>query len=143
MAGKGNSTIIDGKIVHKKCPTINNKKKEQDPNKLALIEEVYRQFSLYAKGYIKEGGFNHYKLLNQINKLHEEGFSYQEQMYALNKIVKEQNGFYGYTAVVNNIHSIISKKRMKDNIKKDSCKNNNKDVVFDLSKILKGGDDEW
>lgn len=143
MAGKSNSTIVDGKLVHKKCPTTNKKPKQKDPDKQLLIEEVYNQFALYAKGYVKDSGFNHYKLLGQIQKLYDDGFSYKEQLYALKKVVKEQNGFYGYTAVVNKIGSIIARKRVKDGIKRKAEKQKQEPVTFDLSKLLKEGDDEW
>lgn len=140
-----NAVIVDGHVCHRKCPNSQPvKPKQQDPDKKLLIDEIYNQFALHAKGYIKDnGGFNHMKLLGQIEKLHDNGYSYTEQLYALNKVVESQGGFYGYTAVVNKIASIIARKRLEDEVKQKAENHKQETVSFDLGKLMKESDDEW
>lgn len=136
-----NATIIDGVICHKKCPEA--RKKPVDPNKKLLIDEIYHQFETNAKGYILNTGFNHYKLLNQIKVLCERGYSYQDQLYALKKVVESQDGFYGYTSVVNQISRIIVQKRKRDELLSNIQKTKQEKVVFDANKFMEGDDNEW
>lgn len=136
-----NAVIVDGQVCHRKCP--NSKPVKTDPWKKALIEEVYNKFNNNAKGYIATTGFNHYKLLGQIKKLHELGYSYQDQLYALRKVVESQDGFYGYTSVVNQISRIIAHKRKREEVLESTKKKQQQEVSFDLGKLMKESDDEW
>lgn len=140
IAGKGNSTIVDGELVHKKCP---RKSKPQDPNKKLLIDEVYTQFETNAKGYVVDRGFNYFKLMKQIDTLYELGYSYQDQLYALKKVIEGQGGFYGYTSVVNQIPRIIAQKRKRDEVLEQVHNSKHEEVKFDFNKFMESGDDEW
>lgn len=136
----GNAVVVGDTVIHKRCPT---NKSKPDPDRKILIDEVYNQFNINAKGYIADSGFNHYKLLNQIKTLYEHGYSYQEQLYALKKVVEKQNGFYGYTSVVNQISRIIAKKRKRDELLESAQHNKHQEDTFDVSKFMDGGDYEW
>lgn len=139
---KSNFILLDGnKPAHKKCPSAH--KSKLDPDRKILIDEVYNQFNTNAKGYIADSGFNHYKLLNQIKTLYEYGYSYQEQLYALKKVVEKQNGFYGYTSVVNQISRIIAQKRKRDELLESAQYSKHQEDTFDVSKFMDGGDYEW
>lgn len=145
VAGRGNSTIVDGVLVHKRCPN-SNKNKTQEPDmkdKKELIEAIKVHLALRPKGYVVETGLNFMKVFGQIRQLKDKGYSYKEQLYALDKVVEKQGGFYGYTSVVNNIDVIIIRKREQDRIKKEIETKKSKDILFDPSRIMESGDDEW
>lgn len=137
-----NYIIVDGELVHKKCP-ISKPKPKADPSKNELIKAVYDYYATCARGYIVENGFNRYKLLNQIKQLYEQGYSYEDQHYALDKVVKMQDGFWGYTAVVNKIDCIIAKKREKDKVKESIAKHKVTQQPLDLSSLVIDEDEEW
>lgn len=141
MPSGNNCIIVDGTLVHKKCPTAT--KKKSDPSKNELIKAIYDYYAECPRGYIVENGFNKYKLLTQIKQLYEQGYSYEDQHYALDKVVEMQNGFWGYGAVVNKIDCILAKKHKIDEVKKSVANHTVTQQPFDLSKLILDEEDEW
>lgn len=113
-----NSTIVDGQLVHKKCPTERKKvlseSETHDFKRLtALIDNYLKQC---PRGYIAEHGINWGKTTQLIKKLKNQGYSYSDQMYVLNKVVLQQHGFWGYGAVENNIAVMIGARDRKEKL---------------------------
>lgn len=138
-----NWVVNDCVLIHKKCPK--NKKpklsKEESQELLSLKNRVSYWLETKPKGYVVDTGLNFIKVSLQISQLKEQGYSYKEQLYALDEVVKQQGGFYGYTSVVNNIHGIIAKKREHDRLLEQSKKSKQETIGFDLGKLLNEGDD--
>lgn len=141
----GNNYIVtdDSKIIHKHCPKEPKSAVEEQESRelVALRDKIKYYLDTCPLGYLAESPrINWVKCNNQIKDLCEQGYSYEEQLYALNSIVKSMNGFFGYTAVVNRIENVISAKRARQ-----------KELVevevqekpsFDLSKLLNQRE-EW
>lgn len=140
-----NAVIIDGKVCHKVCPTKNTRKLSDKENEEyhQLLDAIHWQLRNNPKGYIVTSGMNFKKVTNQIKKLKDNGYSYKDQLYALKKTVERQNGFYGYTSVVNSIDVIIGQLRKRESVLKDIKSSHQEEIVFDASKIMESGDDEW
>lgn len=143
---KTNMIIVDGQVVHKKCPTGKPEPKlstEEYKEWQELLDAIARELALHAKGYVVNSGLSWEKVGRQIKALKEKGYTYKDQFFALGETVKKQDGFYGYTAVVNNIDAIMIKKKEQERIKQEIKAKKQSDIAFDLSKIMKGSDDEW
>ena len=150
MSGKNYKYIDKDKTiaVHIHCPktkTKNNWSDEEKADRKLLLDEVNNQLAFNAKGYVATSGLNWFGLNNQIKNLLEQGFSFKDQLYALKEVVKLQDGFYGYGAVVNNIHAIMLRKQKKDSelerIQHQQIEQ--PQVEFDLSKMMDEGEEEW
>ena len=145
VAGRGNSTIVDGKLCHKVCPTTKSQKpklsKEESADRKLLLDTVAEYLVTCPRGYVKESGLNFTKVSVQVGKLKNDGYSYKDQLYALHEVVKMQNGFWGYTSVVNNIYGIMKKKHEYDKVVEQSKVE--QVVEFDLTMVMKESDDEW
>lgn len=138
-----NYIIKDGVAVHKTCPQSKPKLSVQEKQDLLTLKNrISYWLEIKPKGYVATTGLNFTKLSVQIGKLKQQGYSYQDQLYALDKIVEKQDGFYGYTAVVNNIAGIIAKKREYDKAIKKSKDIKQSTIKFDLNKLL-AEEDEW
>ena len=134
--------------VHIHCPktkTKNNWSDEEKADRKLLLDEVNNQLAFNAKGYVATSGLNWFGLNNQIKNLLEQGFTFKDQLYALKEVVKLQDGFYGYGAVVNNIHAIMLRKQKKDNelakLQSQSVKQTSSS--FDLTQLMKEDEEEW
>lgn len=145
IPSKGNFVLVGGQPIHKKCPKDSKSKlsKEESTDRKVLLEKVSEYLVSCPKGYVAESGLNFTKLSVQIGKLKKDGYSYKDQLYALNEVVKMQNGFWGYTAVVNNIYGIMKKKHDYDKVIEQSKTKTEQVVEFDLGTFMKESDDEW
>ena len=150
MSGKNYKYIDEDKTiaVHIHCPktkTSSNWSDEEKADRKLLLDEVNNQLAFNAKGYVATSGINWFGLNNQIKNLLEQGFSFKDQLYALKEVVNLQDGFYGYGAVVNNIHAIMLRKQKKDSelerIQHQQIEQ--PQVEFDLSKMMDEGEEEW
>lgn len=140
----GKNWIVNGDaLIHKKCPKDSKPKlsKEESQDLSSLKDRISYWLQVKPKGYVVETGLNFMKVSMQIKKLKDQGYSYKEQLYTLDAIVEQQGGFYGYTAVVNNISGIIAKKREHDRILEQSKASKQTTISFDLGKLLSEGDD--
>lgn len=146
LRASGNNWVVnDGVLYHKKCPKAKKKLSQQESkDRKLLIDTIADYLVKCPKGYIAESGtLNFMKVSNQIKKLVEDGYNYTDQLYALHEVVKLKNGFWGYTSVVNNIETVMAKKRHMDKIRESMTRPREQDVKFDLAKMLKESDDEW
>ena len=112
-----NFIVVEGVIMHKKCPA--EKMSEEDAKYYQQIKDqlkIYSTSHKYCKNdYIKKYGFNWARTCQRIKELTKKGFSYEEILYTLHQVVMEQDGFYGFGAVVNNIERIVERrKKQKD-----------------------------
>ena len=118
------------------------------------VDKSYRELTnriryhekLHGSEWVRQSkGLNFKKIANQIKELKDKGYSYQDQLYALDYLVGYSNDtFYGYTHVCNNIDWIMEKKRQHD--KKVEQIQNKKDSpvqeqTYDLSSMLESEDD--
>ena len=136
---------MDGEYVHVKCPS------EKKPNKDLMDQSLYRQLMDRVKyhqinnasGYVLTSGVNYKAVANKVKALKNEGYSYEDQLYALDEVVELQNGFCGYGAVVNNIIRIIANRDKKqEQIGKIENKDDSTEIKFDFD--LSSVDDyEW
>lgn len=139
-----NWVVNDGVLIHKKCPKKTIKlSAEESRDRKKLLDEITNMLAFKAKGYVVETGLNWMKVNMQIKQLKDKGHSYADQLYALEQVVILQNGFYGYTAVVNNIDSIMLKKHERDRVAQESLAKPKQTIEFDLSKFINEGDDDW
>lgn len=137
-----NYVIKDGTTIHKKCPTDKVKlSTEEKQDLLSLKNRISYWLEIKPRGYVAQTGLNFMKVNVQIKKLKDDGYTYKEQLYALDKIVEKQDGFYGYTAVVNSIAGVIAKKREFDKALIKSKETKQTNINFDLSKLLTEEDD--
>ena len=137
---------IDGetKYVHKRCPK--RKAKITDPQELhdykALIAEINNQLKTNPKGNIETSGLNFKKVIRQIKELKDAGYSYSAQLYALKEVVHKQGGFYGYTAVCNNIAIVMGERERREKALQ-SIKEYQAEQEYDLSVFIKEDDYDW
>lgn len=118
------------------------------------VDKVYRELTSRIRYHekinpsewvAKSQGLNFKKIANQIKMLKEKGYSYSDQLYALDYLVSYSNNtFYGYTHLVNNIDWIMEKKRQND--KKieqvQNAKNEpTQERIYDLTSMIESGDD--
>lgn len=131
-----NACLVDGVLTHKKCPIPKKKLPPEESKALkALRERITYQVTYHAKGYVKESGMNWMRVNRLIKELKNKGYSYDDQLIALDETVKIQGGFYGYGAVRNNIDKIIYRKRKKEEVMESSKPlelNHPKTEQFDL-----------
>ena len=84
---------------------------------------------------------------SQIKTLKDKGYSYEDQLYALEETVKAKEGFWGYSSVLNNIGWIISKRNEKlkkqEQIKKIAKNDKAAQQIYDLSDMIKEDNDKW
>ena len=136
-------TNKDGIWVHKKCP---QPKKITDPAEKEayrlLRENIVNYVAFHAQGFIAERGINWMNVNVMIKKLKDDGFSYEDQSFALDEVVKMQKGFWGYGAVKNNIEAIILKRDKKAEVQEKVVK---ADVPKPIVKKWKKKEDkfEW
>ena len=111
-----------------------------------LTNRIRYHEKLHGSEWVRQSkGLNFKKIANQIKELKDKGYSYEDQLYALNYIVEHSNNvFFGYTHVCNNIDWIMEKKRQHD--KKVEQLENAKNTpvqeqTYDLSSMLESEDD--
>jgi len=144
LTESNNWTEKNGKYYHKKCPA--KKDVLSDDEKLeyrALTDRIKYHFDNNASEFIIDKGVNYKYLTPKIKKLKEEGYSYNDQIYALDKIVEIQGGFSGFGSVVNNISRLISERDRAEKLLKEVEINKNDGEIrfnFDLGKE---NDYEW
>lgn len=142
---KGNATIINSYVCHKKCPTDSNKLSEYEKEKYDLLK---KKISYYAstcpRGHISEKPMNFKYAMIIVSKMKERGFTYDDIIYALDKVVELQNGFWGMGAVDNRIEVVIDKRnKLQEKQKRAEQTNESKEKVYDLSDMIKDKEDEW
>ena len=140
-----NWKIVDGKTRHIKCPSSANRlKKEEGEKYKELMNRITYHLNVNPAGYVKDTGLNFRKVANQIKQLKDKGYSYEDQLYALDECVKAKDGFWGYTSVCNNISWIIDKRnKLYEKQKRAEQANESKEKVYDLSDMIKDKEDEW
>lgn len=141
----GSNWVLNGDtLVHKKCPKDTKPKltKEESQDLLSLKNRISYWLETKPKGYVAETGLNFMRVGKQIKSLKDQGYSYKDQLYALDEIVKKQGGFYGYTAVVNSISGTMAKKNERDRALEKSKASKQTAIGFDLGKLL-SGEDDW
>lgn len=123
--GKNKNFIsVDGVLYHKKCPTekknVLSEEEKVAWNNLrdAINSYIERDRKRSKSEYVRERGFNWQKIMKMIKQLKADGYSYEEQEYALHKVVAMNGIFIGYQVVVNNIAEIISLKQKTEHIEK-------------------------
>ena len=145
----GNNWVENnGKLYHKKCPVYTNKLNEDDKKSYNLLKE---KISYYAatcpRGYISEKPMNFKYAMSIVSKMKDRGFSYDDIIYALDKVVELQEGFWGMGAVDNRIEVIISKRNDKlkkqEQIKKIANNDKAAQQIYDLSDMIKEDNDKW
>lgn len=137
-----NFIMVDGKPYHKKCPTPKQRlSKEESEMYKKLINGIAYYLKFKPKGYVVDTGLNFKKVINQIKQLKDRGYSYEDQIYTLDKVVEMHDGFYGYTSVVNNIDMIMAKKRVAEQQQKRMVQVEKEEVIFDLGKLIDSGED--
>ncbi len=136
----------DGIYVHKKCPSSKNKMTEEESIAYkALTDRVIYHFNNNANSFIKDKGVNFPYLTKRIKELKTQGYCYQDQLYALDRIVDIQGGFGGYGHVINNISRIITERDKQEQIKaefKNDIKNKPEEVKFSFD-LGSETDFEW
>ena len=103
----GNNWVENnGKLYHKKCPKEKLSDEESEKYK-QLMDRITYHLNVNPRGYVCETGLNFKKVAIQIKTLKDKGYSYEDQLYALEETVKAKDGFWGYSSVLNNIGWII------------------------------------
>lgn len=107
-----NSFINENGIYsHKKCVGRLNDDEKKDYKSLKNKIQWYidtQNKNIHVKS------FNWFNINSKIKELRADGYTYKEIEYALDVVVRQMDGFYGFGAVVNRIYPIIEKKRKKD-----------------------------
>lgn len=139
-----NVTIVDGFIVHKKCPKGKGSLSDQDKADYKELMATIKKLCIERpQGVYKEGlELNMRVVACKIKELINKGYTYKDIIYAQNVIVEKQDGFWGFGAVVNNIDSIIAKRDKKEERKTTLKKHTSEQIHVDLSKMLES-EDEW
>lgn len=141
----------DGKyiMVHKKCPKDKDKMSKSDKIALSnLMNQILYYRTTCPKGYIAEGKFSGKGALYSVKQLYEDGYSFEDQLYALDEIVKSQKGFWGVGALKNNIKETLFKRDLEQkrkNKKQELEKKleQTKEQKTDLSYFVQDDDFEW
>lgn len=135
---------MHGEYAHVKCPGVVEAVLDDDERKQyrALTDRIKYHHENNAAGYVLTQGVNYKNLTPKIKQLKDDGYSYEDQIYALDKTVELQNGFIGYGSVVNNIVRIIAERgKQKDIVAKTEIgKTDEVKFKFDLGK---NDDYEW
>ena len=132
-----NIVSVDGVLYHKKCPT-ERKAVLSDEEKIAwnnlrdaINEYIERDRKRNKSEYVRMNGFNWQKIMKMIKQLKADGYSYEDQEYALHKVVAMNGIFIGYQVVVNRIAEIMSvKQKVEEAEKKAEVKK--KPLVFNI-----------
>ena len=139
-----NWKLVDGKPRHIKCPTGKPRLSVDDSKKYRqLMDRITYHLNINPRGYIKDTGLNFKKVANQVKDLKSRGYSYDDQLYALDECVKVKNGFWGYSSVVNNISWIIDRRNQIEAKKKKAKQSVVEQKTYDLSDMIKEKEDEW
>lgn len=115
-----NFVSVDGVLYHKKCPTerkaVLSEEEKVAWNNLrdAINSYIERDRKRSKSEYVRTNGFNWQKIMKMIKQLKADGYSYEDQEYALHKVVAMNGMFIGYQVVVNHISEVISIKRKMD-----------------------------
>lgn len=129
-------------LVHIKCPTYPLASDGKDYFK--LMDRIEYHMINNARGFLAENTkINYNKLYGQIRRLKDKGYSYEEQLYALDKTVEEMNGFWGYKCVCDRADVIIGRKRKKDKVIEECNQHKVAQQPFDLSSIVIDDEEEW
>jgi hypothetical protein len=110
-----NIRIIDGVVAHKKCPK--PKMTEQESYEYKLLTDRIKYYIVSKpsdKG--RKTGYNWANITNKIKQLKQQGYTYMDMLYTLEEVIKIQGCFWGFGAVVNNIDSIMYRKREAEKI---------------------------
>lgn len=108
---KGNSALLDGQVVHKKCPSKKPKLSEEEKEKLNELKECIEWMAVKH-----EKPTNWALISKQIKDMKEEGYNYEDQLEALKYTYKvDGDVFWGYGRTRKFIaHALYHKKREQD-----------------------------
>ena len=139
-----NVMIVDDQYVHKKCPSTGLTKEEKEQRR-KLVDRI--SYHIINNPCEPNKQFNWMRINVLIKRLKDMGYSYEEQLYTLDKVVAKQNNkFWGYGAVENNIAGIVFNKRKTDALAKEMKsklkKENKQKERMSKSKIL-DDDIDW
>ena len=117
VCGKGlqttakNSVFNSGVWSHKRCPS---REKKMTPEEIKAKRDLTDRIQLLAIKH--DRSLNWFMITGQIKKLLEEGYSYDEQLYALNYVYdKDDSEFWGYGRVAKFVeHARAHKKKMEE-----------------------------
>lgn len=145
---KGNFVLLDNdKPAHKKCPCKNEKHKmtkEESASYKKLLSKIKYYATEKPMGILKERPMNFAYATKIVKEMHDRGFSYDEILYSLDKVVDMQGGFWGVGAVNNRIDCIIERKRK---INEFTSKQHNivkqQPMPMDLSKLMDEESEDW
>lgn len=111
LTSSKNAIFNSGVWSHKKCPS---KQKKMSPEEAMVKRELTDRIQFLA---IKHDKCLNWSLIsNQIRQLYEEGYNYEEQLYALNYVYeKDGDEFWGYGRIRKFVeHARAHKKKMDE-----------------------------
>lgn len=137
-------------MVHKKCPNIKPQMPKDEKIALSnLLNQVVIYKTTCPKGYVAQGKFNGKNVQSTVKRLYDMGYSFEDQLYALDEIVKEQGGFWGIGALENNIREVLYKRDLaeeRQSQKEELIKelgDKPEEQIQDLEFFIKDNDFEW
>ena len=116
MDNNKNAILMDGQYCHKRCPVPKTPPEEQQALKSLKDRITFHIVYNNRNETAMVKGFNWANINNKIKQLREEGFTYADMEYALDEVVKQQEGFWGFGSVVNNIRPIMERKRKQEQL---------------------------
>ena len=134
-----NCRIIDGQLVHKKCPKPKLSKQDSE-ELLSLKNAIFDYASRVPRGYMVGRSLNWERIMNEIGVMHNKGYSYSEIEYALHEVIKEMDGYWGIGALTKRIDFIVGKKR---NIEQKTKMYKDKQVQQDIVDLRDLIDNDW
>ena len=150
MLTKSNWVSVGDGFIHKKCPKKKNRMSDEDLVEYNSLKDKIKYYAVQCpRGVIAERTMNFQYAMSMVKQMFDDGYTYSDIEYALNVVVKEQDGFWGIGAVKNRIDVIIQKRDNNAKIVKKLAQKEVKkeEVSFDLIKLLgddgNGEDDEW
>lgn len=114
-----NYILVGGYYEHKKCP---NPPTESELSEKEDLKALRKRISYHISVNPSEAGrkFSFTYISKMIKELKDDGYSYKDQLYALDETVKMyDNKFWGYGAVKNNIYGIMAKKEKAEKLRKE------------------------
>lgn len=135
---------MHGEYAHVKCPgdnkpVLNDNDKEQYRK---LTDRIDYHMKNNSNEFLKKNGTNWRIMTSKIAKLKDDGYSYEDQIYALDETVKRQGGFGGYGHVVNTIVMIIGERDKYNKITSEIKIEKADEVKFKFD-LGKNDDYEW
>lgn len=114
-----NYILIDSHYEHKKCPNPPTERELNEKEDLKALRDRI-SYHISVNPCEPERSFSFTYITKMIKELKDDGYSYKDQLYALDETVKMYNNkFWGYGAVKNNIYGIIAKREKVEKVRKE------------------------